>query len=185
MDGEETFSDQTMPRTARPVRKKAEPSQPMQPRRFDYQSTEGGARAQGAGKTAESKRLPTREVGAWGHAPRTAGGPLTKELPPPREKRARGVGQEELAEGIGTRRCPRPHLDCRTLRPGGERGRGLGRYHLRRKGHPLTRHRHLGGAAGAGAGQVGEAEVSAGQSGCNRRADRFFPIQEGCQARCN
>jgi hypothetical protein len=161
MDGEETFSDQTMPRTARLVRKEAEPSQPMQLRRFDCKSTEDGARAHGAVKTAASKRLPTREVGAWGRAPKAAGGPLTKELQSPREKQAREAGQEDLAEGIGTCRCPRPRLGCHTLRSGGERGRGLGRYHLQRKDRPLTLHLRPDEAVGAGVGRVGEGEARA------------------------
>jgi hypothetical protein len=70
MDGEGTFSRQTMLGTARQVRKEAGLNQLMQPRRFDCKSTEDGARAHGAVRTAVGKRLPTRETDAWGRAPK-------------------------------------------------------------------------------------------------------------------
>ncbi len=136
-------------------------------------------------KMAVGKRLSTREADAWGCAPKSERGPLHRGLPSPREKQAREVGQEDLAESIGTRRCPRPRLGCHTLRSGGERGRGPGRYHLRRKSHPLTPHLRPGEAAGAGVGRVGEGEARTEQSGCSRRADSPFPTQEGCQAHCS
>ena len=158
-------------------------SQLMQPRRFNCKNTEDGAKARGAMRTEVGKMLPTREADAWGHAPGATERPVPRGLPPPRETQAREAGQEDPAESFVTCRCPRLKSGRHALRLRGERGRGLGRYHLRRKGHPLTLHLRLGGAAGAGADRVGEGKVRAGQSGCSRHVDRSFPTQEGCQAR--
>ncbi len=162
---------------------RAEWSQLMQPRRFNCKNAEGGARARGAMRTAVDKMPPTREADAWGRAPGATERPPPKGLPPPRGRQAREAGQEDPAESFVTYRCPRSRSERHALRLRGERGRGPGGYHLRRKDHPLTLHLRLGEAAGAGAGRTGEGEVRSGQSECSRHVDRSFPTQEGCQAR--
>jgi hypothetical protein len=172
-------------RTARQARKEAELSQLMQPRRFDWKSTEVGARAHGAMRTAVCKRLRTREAEAWGRAPKTAVGQLPGGLPSPREKQAKEAGQGDLAERVGARRYPRPRSGCHTLRSGGEHGRSPGRYHPRRKGRPPTPHPRLVEAAGTEVGRVGEGEVRAERSGHSRRAGNPFPTQEGCRDHCS
>jgi hypothetical protein len=184
-DGEETFSRQTTLGTARQARKEAELSQLMQPRRFDWKSTEDGARAHGAVRTAVCKRLQTREADAWGRAPKTTGGPLARGLPSPRGKQAREAGQWDLAERVWTRRYPRPRSGCHTLRSSGEHGRGPERYHPRRKGRPPTSHPRLVEAAGTEVGRVGEGEAMAERSGHSRRAGSPFPTQEGCRDHCS
>jgi hypothetical protein len=121
--------------------------------------------------------------GCLGACPRSHGATSTQGAPATQRTQAREAGQEDPAESFVTYRCPRLRSGRHALRLRGERGRGLGRYHLRRKGHPLTLHLRLGGAAGAGADRVGEGKVRAGQSGCSRHVDGSFPTQEGCQAR--
>jgi hypothetical protein len=157
----------------------------MQPKRFDWKSTEDGVRAHGAVRTAVCKRLGTREADAWGRAPKTAGGPLPKGLPSPKGKQAEEAGQGDLAERVGTLRYPRPHSGCHTLRSGGEHGRGPGRYHPRREDRPPTPHPRLVEAAGTEAGRVGEGEAKVEQSGHSSRAGSPLPTPEGCQDPCS
>jgi hypothetical protein len=123
--------------------------------------------------------------GCLGARPKNRERTTTQGAPSPRERQAREEGQGDPAESAGTRRYPRPRSGCHTLRSGGERGRGPGRYHLRRKGRPLTLHLGLVEAAGTGVGRAGEGEARAERSGHSSRADSPFPTQEGCQVHCN
>ncbi len=63
-DGGETSSRQTIPGVTRRVRREVEPSRLMQPKRFNCQNTEDGARAHGATRTMVGQVPPTREVDA-------------------------------------------------------------------------------------------------------------------------
>jgi hypothetical protein len=164
---------------------RAELSQLMQPRRSNCKNTEGGAMARGAMRMAAGKMLPTREADAWGRAPGATERLLPKELLPPRGRQAREAGQEDPAKSFVTHRCPRSRLGHHAPRLRGERGRGLGKYHLRRKDHHLILHLRLDKTAGVEAGQAGEGEGRSGQSECSHHADRFPPTQEGCQAHYN
>ena len=53
----------------------------MRPRRFDWRSTEVGARARGAVRIAACQTQQAREAEAGGHAPKTVGRPLPEVLP--------------------------------------------------------------------------------------------------------
>jgi hypothetical protein len=117
--------------------------------------------------------LPTREADAWGRATGARERPVPRGLPPLRERQAREAGQEDPAESFVTCRCPRLRSGRHTLRLRGERGRGLGRYHLRRKGHPLTLHLRLGGAAGT---RGGSSRGGRGQGGVIRMQPPRRPL---------
>jgi hypothetical protein len=125
-DGGETSSRQTMLRTTKRVHRGAEPSQLMQPKRFNCQNTEDGDRAHGAMRMVVGQMLPTREADAWRRALGVTGRPLAGGFPPLRERRTRGADQGDPAESFVIRQCPRLRAGHHALRLRGEHSPGSG-----------------------------------------------------------
>jgi hypothetical protein len=76
--------------------------------RFSWKSTEVGVRARGAVRAAAHEMPRTQEVETKKRIPKTVGGPLPGEPPPPGEEQARGVNQGRPMECTGTTDAPCP-----------------------------------------------------------------------------
>jgi hypothetical protein len=98
----------------------------MQPKRFNCQNTEGGARARGTMRKVVGQVLPTWEADAWGRAPGTTERPLPRGFPPPRERQAGEAGRGDPVESLVTHRHLRLTSGHHALRLRGERGQGSG-----------------------------------------------------------
>jgi hypothetical protein len=121
--------------------------------------------------------------GGLGARPKVRGVTSSRGAPPPREGRARGVGQEDLMEGLATHRHRRSASGQHPLRVREGRGQDSRRCHRRRRGPLPTRRLHPGGTAGTGSDRAGEVKVRTGQPGCNSRADHPLPTPGECRVR--
>ncbi len=156
--------------------------QPREPRRFGWKSTEAGARARGAARTAACKMPGAQGAGVEGHVPEAVEGPPLEGFPPSGEERARGVSRGNQVERTGAHWCPRPRSGCRIPRANGECCRDpRGKYLPPRKERPLTLRPHPAGADRIEADKVKSEQPDAGHHGNNSCLIR--EEYQGCYSR--